>query len=159
MDGITVKISGTLKGPLDELKKEIPIAEKRALYRAAYFLRDKIRESLSTKLPKANVRSEKYSDTLIDAIGFSKVDGASLNVNAMGNRKKRSGTYRTRFFEEGTVNRYQKKRNGVRLKKKKFIGRIKPLKFFSSAVDANKNVAVKLMEDVITQYVDKAINK
>ena len=106
MDGITVKISGTLKGPLDELKKEIPIAEKRALYRAAYFLRDKIRESLSTKLPKANVRSEKYSDTLIDAIGFSKVDGASLNVNAMGNRKKRSGTYRTRFFEEGTVNRY-----------------------------------------------------
>ena len=77
----------------------------------------------------------------------------------MGNRKKGSGTYRTRFFEEGTVKRYQKKRNGIRLKRKKYIGRIKPTNFFNSAVTANESAAVKLMEDVICEYVDTAFNK
>ena len=52
MDGIRLKISGTLTGPLEELKEELPNAERRALYRAAYFLRDKIRQSLISSLPK-----------------------------------------------------------------------------------------------------------
>ena len=113
MEGITFRITGNLRGPLDEMREQLPRAEKRALYRAAYFLRDKIRQSLTSSLPKATNRNPKYSDTLIDAVGFTKVDGASLNINAMGNRKKTSGTYRTRFFENDTRDRYQKsyKRN------------------------------------------------
>lgn len=159
MDEITVKISGNLKGPFEEIARKMPDVEKRALYRAAYFFRDKIRQQLSTALPASTKRNPKYSDTLIDAVGFTKVDGASLVVNAMGTNKKGSGTYRTRFFEDGTVDRYQKKRNGIRLKRKKYIGKIKPYKFFSSAVSANENAAIKLMEDVIGEYVDTAINK
>ena len=159
MDGIYFKISGTFKGKFDEVAKDMPRIEKRAIYRAAYFLRDKIRESLVTAVPKATQRNPKYNDTLVDAVGFSKVDGASTIVNAMGTRKKGSGTYRTRFFEDGTVKRYHKKRNGVRLKKKKYIGYIKPTNFFKSAVQANQNAAVQLMEDVIGEYVEKAFNK
>ena len=159
MDGIYFKISGTFKGKFDEVAKDMPRIEKRAIYRAAYFLRDKIRESLVTAVPKATQRNPKYIDTLVDAVGFSKVDGASTIVNAMGTRKKGSGTYRTRFFEDGTVKRYHKKRNGVRLKKKKYIGYIKPTNFFKSAVQANQNAAVQLMEDVIGEYVEKAFNK
>jgi hypothetical protein len=156
MDGITLSIRGSFKGNFDEIAKEMPNIEKRALYRAAYFLRDKIRESLISAVPKATQKNPKYIDTLVDAVGFSRVDGASTTVNAMGTRKTGSGTYRTRFFEEGTVKRYHKKRNGVRLKKKKYIGFIKPTHFFSSAVNANKDAAVKLMEDVLTEYVDTA---
>lgn len=156
MDAITVKISGNLKGPFEEIARNMPDVEKRALYRAAYFFRDKIRQQLSTALPASTKRNPKYSDTLIDAVGFTKVDGASLVVNALGNRKPKSGTYRTRFFEDGTVDRYQKKRNGIRLKKKKYIGHIKPYKFFQSAVSANESAAIKLMEDVIGEYVDTA---
>ena len=156
MDGIYFKISGSFKGNFDEVAKEMPTIEKRALYRAAYFFRDKIRQQLSTALPASTKRNPKYSDTLIDAVGFTKVDGASLVVNAMGTGKKGSGTYRTRFFEEGTVDRYQKKRNGIRLKRKKYIGHIKPYKFFQSAVSANESAAIKLMEDVIGEYVDTA---
>ena len=159
MDGIYFKISGTFKGKFDEVAKDMPRIEKRAIYRAAYFLRDKIRESLVTAVPKATQRNPKYIDTLVDAVGFSKVDGASTIVNAMGTRKKGSGTYRTRFFEDGTVKRYHKKRNGIRLKKKKYIGYIKPTNFFKSAVQANQNAAVQLMEDVIGEYVEKAFNK
>lgn len=156
MDNISLKISGSLLGPLEELREELPRAEKRALYHAAYFLRDKIRQSLTSSLPKASVRNPKYSDTLVDAIGFTKVDGASLNVNAMGNRRSSSGTYRTRFFENDTRNRYQKTRNGVKLKKKKFLGHITGTHFFSNAVTANQSQAINLMREVITQYVNDA---
>lgn len=159
MDEITVKISGNLKGPFEEIARKMPDVEKRALYRAAYFFRDKIRQQLATALPASTKRNPKYSDTLIDAVGFTKVDGASLVVNAMGTNKKGSGTYRTRFFEDGTVERFHKKRFGARLKKKKSVGKIKPYKFFSSAVSANESAAIKLMEDVITEYVDTAFNK
>jgi hypothetical protein len=159
MDGIYFKISGTFKGKFDEVAKSMPNIEKRAIYRAAYFLRDKIRESLVTAVPKSTQKNPKYIDTLVDAVGFSKVDGASTIVNAMGTRKKGSGTYRTRFFEDGTVKRYHKKRNGIKLKKKKYIGYIKPTNFFKSAVQANQNAAVQLMEDTIGEYVEKAFNK
>lgn len=159
MDGITLSIRGSFKGNFDEIAKEMPNIEKRALYRAAYFLRDKIQQSLISAVPKATQKNPKYIDTLVDAVGFSRVDGASTTINAMGTRKTGSGTYRTRFFEEGTVKRYHKKRNGIKLKKKKYIGFIKPTHFFSSAVNANKDAAVKLMEDVLTEYVDTAFKK
>lgn len=159
MDGITLSIRGSFKGNFDEIAKEMPNIEKRALYRAAYFLRDKIRESLISAVPKATQKNPKYIDTLVDAVGFSRVDGASTTINAMGTRKTGSGTYRTRFFEEGTVKRYHKKRNGIKLKKKKYIGFIKPTHFFSSAVNANKQAAIDIMRDTITEYVQESFNK
>lgn len=158
MDGIRLKISGTLTGPLEELKEELPNAERRALYRAAYFLRDKIRQSLISSLPKAAERNPKYIDTLADAVGFTKVDGASLVVNAMGNRKPKSGTYRTRFFEDDTRDRYQKTYRGVKLKKKRYLGHITGTKFFSSAVQANQNAAVEKMREVISEYVKETFD-
>lgn len=157
MEGISVKITGTFKGKFEEVAKEMPHIEKRALYKAAYFLRDKIRQSLTSAIPKATERNPKYIDTLQDAVGFTRVDGASLVVNAMGVSRKGSGTYRTRFFEEGTVDRWQKKRNGIRLKKKHFLGRIKPTKFFQSAVTANTEAVHNIIRDTITEYVDEAL--
>lgn len=159
MDGIYFKISGSFKGNFEEVAKEMPNIEKRALYKAAYFLREKLRESLVSSVPKATEHNPKYIDTLVDAVGFSKVDGATTIVNAMGTRKKGSGTYRTRFFEDGTVERFQKKRNGIRLKKKKSVGKITGTKFFASAVQANENAAVDIMRDVITEYVQESFNK
>ena len=153
MDEITLKVEGSFIGVFDEVAAKMPQIEKRALYRAAYFLRDKIRQSLTSAVPGANRRSPKYSDTLVDAVQFTPVDGASTTVNAMGNRKPKSGTFRTRFFEEGTVERFHKKRNGVRLKKKKSVGKITGTKFFASAVQANRNSAIEIMHNVISEYV------
>lgn len=159
MDGISLKISGNLRGPLDEMREQLPRAEKKALYRAAYFLRDKIRQSLTSSLPKATNRNPKYSDTLIDAVGFTKVDGASLNINAMGNRKKTSGTYRTRFFENDTRDRYQKSYKGQKLKKKRFLGHITGTHFFRNAVEANQPAAIELMRGVISEFVQEIYDK
>lgn len=153
MDNISFKISGSLLGPLEKMKDELPRAEKRALYRSAYALRDRLRQSLVSSLPKATTHNPKYNDTLVDAIRFTKVDGASLNVNAMGSRKKGSGTFRTRFFENDTRDRYQKTYKGQKLKKKRFLGHITGTHFFSNTVDNSKDYIVSIMRDVITQYV------
>ena len=159
MDGISLRIEGNLLGPLEEMKEQLPKAEKLALYRAGYFLRDKIRQSLASSLPKATQPNPKYIDTLVDAVGFTRPDGASININAMGNRKSKSGTYRTRFFENDTRDRYQKTYRGVKLKKKRFLGHITGTHFFQNAVQQNQAQAVKLMEEVITQYVQKIYEK
>ena len=159
MDGISFKIEGSLIGKFEETAKEMPRIEKKALYRAAYYLRDQIRNNLIAKVPKANTRNPKYTDTLIDAVGFTRPDGGSLVVNALGTRAPGSGTFRTRFFEAGTKERYQRRRNGIKLKKKKFIGRITEHPFFRSAVQANESAAVELMRQVIVQYVDESFRK
>jgi len=159
MDNISLKITGNLLGPLEEMKRELPKAEKRALYRAAYFLRDKIRQSLVSSLPKATVKNPRYSDTLVDAVGFTRPDGASININAMGNRKPTSGTYRARFFENDTKDRYQKTYRGVKLKKKRYLGHITGTHFFNNAVQSNESAAVQLMREVISEYVQEIYNK
>ena len=159
MDDIKVKMTGTLTGPLKQMQEEIPIAEKRALYRAAYFLRDKIRQSLTSNVPKATQPNPRYNDTLVDAVGFSKVDGASVNVNALGAGRKGSGAFRARFFEKDTKDRYQKTYNGIKLKNKRFLGHITGTNFFSSAVDANEAAVVQIMQDVLGEFVQETFSK
>ena len=153
MDGISFKIEGSLIGKFEETAKEMPRIEKKALYRAAYYLRDQIRNNLIAKVPKANTRNPKYTDTLIDAVGFTRPDGGSLVVNALGTRAPGSGTFRTRFFEAGTKERYQLRRNGIKLKKKKSVGALPAKPFFQGAVRANEGQAVNLMRETITKYI------
>lgn len=156
MEGIKFKISGSFIGAFDEIAEQMPTIEKKALYRAAIFLRDKVRESIISNVPKSTVRNPKYADTLADAARFTKVDGGSLYVHALGSRASNSGTYRTRFFENQTKERYQKTFNGKKLKKKRHLGHVGPTHFFSSAIDANKQTAVSLMEDTLSRYVNIA---
>lgn len=155
MDDITFKISGSLTVPLKRAMIELPSAERRALYHAAYFLRDKVRQSIVTNVPKATVRNPKYNDTLVDAVMFTRPDGASITLHALGNRKKGSGTFRTRFFEIGTKDRYQKTRNGVKLKRKKYVGKLKPTYFFRSAVNANREGVTNAMREILDRYITK----
>ena len=159
MDQISYQIQGTFKGSFDEVAKKMPDIERHALYHAAYYMRSKIKEYLKHAVPKSDQRNPKYIDTLQDAVLFTRPDGASLTVHAMGNRKKGSGTYRTRFFERGTRDRYQKTWNGVKLKKKRFLGSIKPTHFFADAVAAERGNVAKQMEEIIAQYIEKAFEK
>lgn len=158
MDGIHVKITGTLKASFEKVKEEMPRVEARALYKAAYFLRDAVRTSLTTKVPKATVRNPRYNDTLVDAVGFTRVDGASLTVNALGSGRPGSGAYRARFFENDTKERFHKTRNGIPLKKKKSVGHITGTHFFADAVNANKANIEQIISDTISEETQKIFN-
>lgn len=156
IDGISFKIKGSFIGAFEEISERMPRVEKYALYKAAAYLRDAVRKSIISNVPKSTIRNPKYNDTLADAARFTRVDGASLTVHALGTRQKGSGTFRTRFFETNTRERYQKTFRGVKLKKKRRLGHITGTNFFSSAIEANRTAAEQIMADVITKYVQEA---
>ena len=96
-----------------------------------------------------------YNDTLIDAIRTSKIFADTVKVHIMGVRSKKSGTFRLRFFENGTKDRYQTSYNGQPLKKKRKLGHIKAYNFFESA----KAGAIREAEQTFTEMFDKYIER
>lgn len=93
--------------------KKIDQATRRGVKKALALVKKEAVANLRARVPGAGRRSKKskYNDTLIKGVYASKVwtnqrtSGVAGKVSAMGNRKPGSGTFRTRFFELGTVQR------------------------------------------------------
>jgi HK97 gp10 family phage protein len=97
-------------------------------------------------------------DTILDAVKVTKIedryDGElSMKVHVMGTNKSDSQTYRFRFLEGGTKDRYSKTYKGQYMKKQKYLGRITPRKWFDTA---RKSVNV---ENIYLQTISNAIDK
>lgn len=116
-----------------------------------------------------------YNDKIEDAArhgrvwigGYSGVaDEMTINVSVFGSRASDSGTYRFRFLELGTKERfakyYRKKKKGQKgkgeralLKKPRRLGRITPKWWFRNAYQA----VVPNVDNIILTEVEQAINK
>lgn len=116
-----------------------------------------------------------YNDKIEDAARHGKVwlggyggvaDEMSINVSVFGSRASDSGTYRFRFLELGTKERfakhYRKKKKGQNgkgeralLKKPRRLGRITPRWWFKNAYQA----VVPNVDNIILTEVEQAINK
>ena len=72
-------------------------------------------------------------------------------VHIMGVRDSSSGTFRTRFFETGTVQRKTKKGYNR--------GKIKPINFFGSAIDASKDKVVSTLDEELSKAIQKIADK
>jgi len=128
-------------------------AKQFALRKAANVIKD---ETIST-FKKTGIhygRNPLYSDTLIEGIRTSKINADTIKVHIMGVRSKKSGTFRLRFFENGTKDRFQKTYNGKPLKKKRNLGHINAYNFFESAKSSSINKA----EETFTEMFDKYIS-
>ena len=97
----------------------------------------------------------KYNDTLEDAVRIIKVknsaDTTTTGVHILGVRNKNSGTFRTRFFEGGTNERFTKKSKKI---KPHYTGRIPTKWFFKDAIaDAEARLIKNLQNEIdkITQ--------
>lgn len=131
---------------LDLTTKELDKAISTALNKSANVLKQNTQRNLAEVLP-ASLTANKYPDALITAVMRSKYDKkkASVKVHIMGNRNKSSGSFRLRFFEGGTNDRFTKK--GQKR------GRITALNFFSNAI-ASTNT-----DSIIEDELNKAIEK
>lgn len=143
---------------IKDVLKTMSRAESSALRRAATAMKKNIRDKAKGTGVAMMKRSEKYADRLIDAIRSSKVREGSVTVHIMGTRAKDSGTFRTRFFEGGTQERFQTTRNGKPLAKKKSIGKIDATPFFSRAVSGSDMTILSVMDEQLTKYIEKAWN-
>lgn len=153
-----IQIEGDINKSFDWLQNNAQEYFKKGLYAAANVIKEQARQNLSSNLPAANHQNPKYSDTLLDAIRNTSTQGDFIIVHTLGTRDSKSGTYRTRFFENelkaGT--RYQKSYKGIPLKKKRFLGRLPALKFFSSAVTSKGEEATRVIENAVNRLIDEA---
>lgn len=143
--------------------REMTKAVKRAINKAASTLKaNTLSELYATGI---NISSNSnYSDKLDDGVRMRKASGnydedINAMVHIMGSRSSGSGTFRLRFFEAGTKDRYQTKINGTPLKKPRFIGRIKPYWFFKSANSTLESQLDMIYMDEIDKTIQKINNQ
>ena len=144
---------------LDELSGVIGKARASALRKGANIIKAQTQTSLSATGIAYDKQNPKYTDRLVDGIRVTSIkDDDTIGVHIMGSRSSGSGTFRLRFFEKGTKDRYAKTYKGAPLKKKKRLGKIKSYRFFSSAITTSKSAATQAMTEQLTKYIDKAWN-
>lgn len=150
-----VQISGDLAISLKSLETEFPRYARAALFAGAASLKNDIKQTFQTRLPAATRKNPKYNDVLTDAVRNTTTLGDEITVHILGANRPGGGAYRARFFENGTDERFQLSRNGKKLKKKKSIGRIEPLHFFSDSVSSGGPKAIQKMEQIMDRFFDK----
>lgn len=154
-----VVLEGDFKGTIYTMEKEFPKIERQAVYAGARILRDAAKRQMLIDFPKAASKNSNYVDTISDAVMMSKMDGTGVTVHVLGHRGKGSQTYKARFFEKGTKDRYAKSWKGKRLKKKRYMDRIKDLRFFRKAVTSNQQKALDKIKEVFEDRLSEIFNK
>lgn len=135
-------------------------AIKRALNKAAAQLQSQTKSNLSSLIKSDTGHNGKFSDRLSDGVRRSSAKGSydqdlEAVVHIMGTQASTSGTYRLRFLEAGTKERYAKTYKGQPLRKPRYLGQIRPRWFFRSA---NQQIEPQL-ERIYMEEIDKAIQK
>ena len=139
---------------LDNPAKQKTI-QRVAVLAGARSLLESIRQSVITNVSKSTIPNPKYKDTLVDAVLMSKerTDGSRI-VHAYGTREPKSGTYRLRFFNKDTKERYQKTFNGKKLKKKRFLSHITGTDFFNRGYQSGRSAAENAMKNAILKLIE-----
>ena len=159
MNDAEIKIvSDTLGRSIQEVLKVMARAEQSALKKGANVIKKNTKKNLRSTGIDINRPNDKYNDKLIDAVRSSKPKDGAVVAHIMGTQKTGSGTFRLRFFEGGTKERYAKTYNGKPLKKKRRLGKIKAYNFFNSAVDSSQSEIMDAMDAQLTKYIEKAWN-
>lgn len=156
MDEAGIKIiSDTLNRSIQDVLKVMSRAEQSALRKGANVIKKNTKANLKTT--GINIgRNPKYTDTLNDGVRTSKVKDGAIVAHIMGTQKTGSGTFRLRFFEGGTQERYAKTYKGRPLKKKHRLGAIKSYNFFNSALSSSQSEIMDAMDEQLTKYIEKA---
>lgn len=130
-----------------------------SLRKGAKYIIQKTKKTFRSRLKKSTKPNPKYSDKLIDAVRRSSTDfekdEGKVYVHILGTRKSTSGTFRARFFEQGTDDRYVKRYGGKKLSKKRFVGKIKPLWYFRDSVNQSKEEYKRIVSTEVNRMVNK----
>lgn len=126
-------------------------AERKMVQAASRRLYKETESNIKTKFPNAANTNPNYSDRVIDGLRMyvMKNDEAAAQsvVHIMGTRAKQSQTYKLRFYENGTNDRYTT--SGA------YRGRIKPLSFFGDAVSTVEPQVTQIMQGELNKFIDK----
>lgn len=150
-------IENRIPSKLREIALQMDDIEGKALKRAAYVMRENIKKALISVLPKATEQNPKYNDRLVDGVVMTKPKNGMIYVHILGIRDSKSGTYRLRFFEGRTKDRYQKGTLKPKkdFKKKRFTGYL-DYKFFNDGVSRGTSPANKMLFEELDKRIQAA---
>ena len=151
-----VKITENISDIINKLRKEANIEkiEKSVVNKGLSLIKKQTKTNLRASFPAAFRRSPLYIDTMSEGVRSSldvHAYGVLGKVHVMGKKSAGSGTFRLRFFEGGTKDRYRK--NGA------FSGHIDPMHFFSDAVSQTEGQVDTEMEKEFDKQIYKIIKK
>ena len=164
--GLECNIADTFNAFMDLTSSEMNKAVKRALRAGAKELQRQTKANAVSGMKTQNNTAWYdgkiifYNDKVEDAVMISKVDGGfedelSQRVHVMGIRKSGSQTYKFRFLEKGTKERYATKWKGNTLKKPRRLGKIDGRWFFKNA----QNQVFPNLPSIYLAEIEKTINK
>lgn len=141
----------------DKYIKDVDKKIDTALHKGAQSIIKKTKSNLLNKIPKANTKGSKYSDTLLDAIYYGKIKNGETTITVLGNTDSDSGTFRTKFFIGGTKNRkvtggYRKTNSGikyVKYKKPMSTGKISATDSLEKALDNSRGEVNEIFKKLI----------
>lgn len=140
---------------------------KRALSKGAQMLQDETKANLQGVIKTRgnkhwyNGEIVTYNDKIDDGVRRTKVyensstGDLNVKVHVLGTRADGSGTYRLRFLEAGTRDRYQKRFKGKELQTPRRLGRIAGRRFFRAA---NQSVIPRL-QNLYLQEISKSVER
>lgn len=134
-------------------------AKAGALRKGANIIKKGVEQSLATTGINYTKQNPIYKDTLKEGIRTTKTrEDNTIGIHILGTQATGSGTFRLRFFEKGTKERFAKTYKGKPLKKARRLGKIKAYKFFESGVTSSQSKAQKAIQEQLSKYIDKAWN-
>lgn len=98
------------------------------------------------------------SESILDAVRIGKLqdkydEDMYLKVHVMGTGRPASKTFRFRFLEKGTKERYAKTYKGRELTKPRYLGKIQPRRYFARSVNTVD------IEGIYLKEIQKSIEK
>lgn len=164
--GLECNVEEVFSKFMDLTAAEMNKAVKSALRTGAKQLQGVTKSNMTSAMQKRNNdhwydgKMIFYNDKIEDAVMISKVEGGfedelSQRVHIMGTQKSGSGTFRARFLEKGTKERYAKTWKGNTLKKPRRLGSITGKWFFKNA----QNQVFPNLPNIYLAEIEKTINK
>lgn len=149
----------------DRMSVILPEIEKKTLQSGAMSLKEKVKSAFISKLPAAanllrRVVNNYQNTPLVEGVRQSKVDEKtnSVKVHILGTHGQ-DMTWMTRFFEYQTKERYNKTRNGKKLKKPRYTKYLPGYHFFQPTVDAEIQNTMDHMGRVYENKIKKIVNE
>ena len=116
-------------------------------------IKKQTKSNLRASFPAAFHKSPYYTDTISEGVMSSvQPRGQEMlgKVHVLGKKTTTSQTYKLRFFEGGTKERYKKTGE--------YAGKIEARNFFSNAVESTSNDVENAMQDEFEKQMNKILH-
>lgn len=134
-------------------------AVKRGMRKAANEIKKDTKQIAKAGIKTYNNHQDDYPGNILDAVRVTRLqdnydeDEMYMWVHVKGYRQPPNKTFRFRFLEVGTKDRYATTRKGQTLNKPRYLGRIQPRKYFQQAINGVD------IESIYLQEIEKAVEK